>query len=84
MEDKQRAIITDQNSVDVYDLGNTAWVEGIASYTYETFLEVQPPSFYTVGDNINVTNDDTDESLNGEYEVLGAAVGQPGLYFDKG
>ena len=83
MEDNQRVYLEDQKSVDTYDLANAAWVEGEATFTLDTFAEIQAPSEYTVGDNITVTSD-PDETLNGEYEVLGAAAGQPGVYFDKG
>lgn len=82
MIDKQRAYISDQDSIDTYDLASTSWKQGIATITFDNYDDITSPADYTVGDKLIVTND-ADESLRGEYDVLGAAIGMPGAYIEK-
>jgi|GEM_PF-3291875 len=82
MVDKQRAYIADQDSIDTYDLATTSWVEGVATIVFDNYDDITSPADYTVGDKLVVTAD-ADESLRGNYEVLGAAVGSPGVYIER-
>jgi len=75
----QRAYLADQDSIDTWD--GTAWVQGRATINIEIYDDMLAPNEYTVGDKIIVVND-PDQSLNGAYDVLGAAIGEAGAYID--